>query len=46
MRSGMPQRLKVTGPATDEELVTARKSRLNRHDQERLIAVHMDLQGE
>jgi hypothetical protein len=37
----MPQKLKVTGPATDEELAAARKSRLNRHDQERLIAVQM-----
>ncbi len=42
----MPQKLKVTGPATDEELAAARKSRLNRHDQERLIAVQMAQQGE
>ena len=42
----MPQKLKVTVPATDEELAAARKSRLNRHDQERLIAVQMAQQGE
>ncbi len=42
----MPQKLKVTGPATDEELAAARQSRLNRHDQERLIAVQMAQQSE
>ena len=42
----MPQKLKVTGPATDEQLVAARESRLDRHDQERLIAMQMAQQGE
>ena len=42
----MPQKLKVTGPATDEELAAARQCRLNRHDQERLIAVQMAQQSE
>ena len=42
----MPQKLKVTGPATDEQLVAARQSRLDRHDQERLIAMQMAQQGE
>ena len=42
----MSQKLKVTVPATDEEPAAARKSRLNRHDQERLIDVQMAQQGE
>ena len=45
-RPRMPQKLKMTGAATDEELAAARKSRLNRHDQGRLIAVQMAQQGE
>ena len=42
----MPQKLKVTRPATDEGLATVRKSRLNRYGQERLTAVQMAQQSE
>jgi transposase len=42
----MPQKLKLTGSATPEELVVARKTYLDRHDQERLIAVQMAQDGD
>jgi transposase len=41
----MPQKLKVDGPATPDELRAARVWQTDRHDQERLIAMQMAQEG-
>lgn len=41
----MPQKLKVSGQSTPEEVTTARQTQLDPHDQERLLAIGMAQQG-
>lgn len=41
----MPQKLKIDGPATPEEVTAARRTHPNPHDQERLLTIQMAQQG-
>ena len=42
----MPQKLKLNGPATLEEIQAARKTCPDPHAQERLLAIQMAQQGQ